>query len=37
MFQSYKNESLDLQSKSSDGFYMMGTLVVKGLKKIYWN
>ena len=37
MFQSYRNESLDLQSKSSDGFYMMGTLVVKGLKKIYWN
>ena len=37
MFQSYRNQSVDLQSKSTDWFlltrfYMMGTLVVNKLK-----
>ena len=32
MFPSYRNQSVDLQSTSA-GFYIMGTLVVKGLRK----
>ena len=31
MFPSYRNQSVDLLSKSTDWFYVMGTLVVKGL------
>ena len=31
MFPSYRNQSVDLQSKSTTVFYMMGTLVAKGL------
>ena len=34
MFPSYRNQLVDLQSKSTDWFLMMGTLVVKGL---IWN
>ena len=33
MFPSYKNQSVDLQSKSTDWFLCDGTLVVKGIKK----
>ena len=29
-FPSYRNQSVDLQSKSLTGFYMKGTLAVKG-------
>ena len=35
MFPSYRNQSVDLQSKSTDWFYMMGTLAVKGLSQLY--
>ena len=31
MFPSYRNQSVDLQSKSTEWFLYMGTLVVKGL------
>ena len=31
MFISHRNQSIDLQSKSLTGFYMRGTLSVKGL------
>ena len=34
MFPSYRNDSVNLLCKSSDCFYMMGTLVIKGLKEI---
>ena len=34
MFPSYRNQSVDLQSKSTDWFFMMGTLVVKGLSEL---
>ena len=42
MFPSYRNQLVDLQSKSTDwflanqltGFYMMGALVIKGLRKL---
>ena len=32
MFQSYRNQSLICRANQLTGFYMMGTLVVKGLK-----
>ena len=35
MYPSYRNQSVDLHSTANQlaGFYMMGTVVVKGLKK----
>ena len=37
MFPSYRNQSVDLLRKSMTRFYMMGTLIVKGLSKTYIN
>ena len=34
MFPSYRNQSVDLQSNSNNGFYMTGTLVVKRLENV---
>ena len=34
MFPSYRNQSVDLLCKSTDWFLYMGTLAVKGLKKV---
>ena len=33
MFLSYRNQSIDLQSKSMNCFYMIGTFVIKELRK----
>ena len=37
MFPSYRNQSVDLLANQLTRFYMMGTLVVKGLSKTYIN
>ena len=37
MLPSYRNQSVDLESKSTDCFYMIGTLVVKGLNEFYYH
>ena len=35
MFPSYRNQSVDLLSKQLTGFYMMETLVIKGLMSAF--
>ena len=35
MLPSHKNQSVDLQSKSTDCFYVIGTLVVNGLNDFF--
>ena len=37
MFQSYRNQSVDLEAKQFTGVYMMGTLVVKRLNLRAYN
>ena len=34
MFPSYRNQSIVLLCKSTDWFFMMGTMVVKGLSNL---
>ena len=35
MFPSYISQSVDCRANQLTGFYMMGTLVVKGLEQIF--